>query len=182
MNPDMQATDLRLARTPERAQSDVPLRTLPTKQTVARTTVSRRPSAAATVVFDLLDPIPFGFFVAALIFDAVYARSPEVMWVKSAAWLIAIGLVFAIVPRVINLVHVWLPGAQRSTAGDKAGFFLYLFGVVTAIVNSFVHSRDAFAVMPEGLWLSVLTVALLVAGIVVVSLARQASLSYEVRA
>jgi uncharacterized membrane protein len=62
-------------------------------------------SVAATGVFALLNPIPFGCFVAALIFDVVYARSAELMWGKSAAWLIAIGLLFAVLPRLINLAR-----------------------------------------------------------------------------
>lgn len=134
------------------------------------TDVKKRSSTTAAIVFDLLNPIPFGFFVAALIFDLVYARSADVLWFKSAAWLISIGLFFAVVPRLINLVRVWFPGARRSTGRDKAAFFFYLLGVLCAIVNAFVHSRDAYAIVPEGLWLSALTVVLLVVGSVLVSL------------
>ena len=113
-------------------------------------------------IFDLLDPVPYGLFVAALIFDAVYVNSGEILWMKSAAWLIAIGLVFAVIPRFINLARVWFPPGGRRIGGEIAGFWLYLGAVVAAIVNAFVHSRDAYGVMPEGLWLSVLTVLLLV--------------------
>ncbi|MBC7662796.1 MAG: hypothetical protein H7276_03210 [Caulobacter sp.] len=132
--------------------------------------IQKRTSTAATVVFDLLNPIPFGFFVGALIFDVIYTRSADVLWVKSAAWLICIGLFVAVVPRLINLVRVWFPGARPGTARDKAAFFLYLLAVVVAIVNALVHSRDAYAAVPQGVWLSVLTVALLVAGNVLVTL------------
>ena len=127
-------------------------------------------SITAAVVFDLLNPIPFGFFVGALIFDAVYANSADSLWVKSASWLIAIGLLFAVVPRLINLVRVWFPGPRPSTARDKGAFFLYLLGIAAAIVNAFVHGRDAYATIPEGLLLSILTVALLVLGNVLVTL------------
>lgn len=132
--------------------------------------VHKRSSITAAVLFDLLNPIPFGFFVAALIFDAVYANGAVVMWFKSAAWLIALGLFFAVVPRLINLVWVWFPGARSSTARDKVAFFLYLLGVAAAVVNAFVHSRDAYAIVPEGLLLSILTVALIVLGNVLVTL------------
>jgi uncharacterized membrane protein len=127
-------------------------------------------SITVAVVFDLLNPIPFGFFVAALIFDAVYAKSADILWVKSAAWLISIGLLFALVPRLINLVRVWFTGPRRSATREKAAFFLYFFGVVAAIFNAFVHSRDAYATIPEGLWLSILTVAFLGIGNVLVTL------------
>ncbi len=60
--------------------------------------VQKRNSATAAVLFDVLDPIPFGFFVAALIFNAVYINSADVMWFKSAAWLISIWLFFAVMP------------------------------------------------------------------------------------
>lgn len=142
--------------------------------------VPKRSSTTAAVVFDLLNPIPFGFFVGALIFDVIYARNADVLWVKAAAWLISIGLVFAVVPRLINLVRVWFPGTQRSTGRAKAAFFLNLAGVAAAIVNAFVHSRDAYGVMPLGVWLSILTVALLIVGTVLTTL--QQSNNYYDRA
>lgn len=132
--------------------------------------IQKRSSSTAAVLFNLLNPIPFGFFVAALIFDAVYAKSTDVMWYKSAAWLITLGLFFAVIPRLINLAWVWFPGDRLSTARDKGAFFLYLLGVAAAIVNAFVHSRDAYAVIPEGLWLSILTVVLLVLANVILTL------------
>ncbi|WP_317845658.1 hypothetical protein [Achromobacter xylosoxidans] len=117
-------------------------------------------------MFALLNPIPFGFFVAALIFDAIYVGSTNVLWVKSAAWLNAVGLIFAIIPRLINLVHVWIP-ASRSVRVEKLDFWLNLVAIVAAIVNAFVHSRDAYGVMPEGVWLSAVTVALIAIGFVI---------------
>lgn len=54
-------------------------------------------SRLATAISDLLDPVAFGLFVAALIFDVIYANSPQAMWVKGASWLVSIGLVFAII-------------------------------------------------------------------------------------
>ena len=127
-----------------------------------RQDVDRSRSKAAAVAFDLLDPIPYGFFVGALVFDASYLKTAEILWVKAAAWLIAIGLLFAVLPRLINLVRVCFPGGMQRAAGEMAGFWLNLLAVVAAITNAFVHSRDAFGVMPEGLWLSCLTVVLLV--------------------
>lgn len=121
----------------------------------------KRSSTTAAVLFNLLNPIPYGFFVGALIFDVTYANSADVLWLKAAAWLIAIGLVVAVIPRLINLVRVWFPGNRRSALRERAAFFVYLLGIAAAIVNAFVHSRDAYAVMPEGMWLSVLTVVLL---------------------
>lgn len=132
--------------------------------------IARRPSLAAAIVFDLLNPVPYGFFVGALVFDVVYANSPDLMWVKCAAWLISLGLVVAIAPRLINLVQVWRPGAGRYTAPSKAAFVLHLAGIAAAIANAFVHSRDAYAAVPDGVWLSAITVALMSAGNIFVTL------------
>jgi len=130
------------------------------------------PSIAANAAYGLLNPIPFGCFVAALIFDVVYARSGELLWNKSAAWLIAIGLLFAIIPRLINLVQIWGPSRRAALTSDKLDFWLNLLAIAAAIVNAFVHSRDAYAVVPAGVWLSACTVILLSVGNVVVSVRR----------
>lgn len=133
---------------------------------------TRDSSIAANIVYGLLNPIPFGFFIAALVFDVVYVRSGEIMWDKSSAWLIAIGLLFAIVPRLIDLVQVWITHRRRTLMVEKLDFWLNLLAIAAAIVNSFVHSRDAYGVAPAGMWLSACTVILLCIGNVLVSMQR----------
>ena len=122
-----------------------------------------RRSVVANLVYGVLDPIPFGCFAAALVFDLVYVRAANVLWNKGAAWLIAFGLVAAIVPRLVNLAQVWITSRRSATSADRIDFFLNLLAIVAAVFNSFVHSRDAYAVVPAGAWLSAATVALLVA-------------------
>jgi len=134
-----------------------------------------RRSVVANAIYGLLNPIPFGFFVAALIFDIIYARSAEVMWGKGAAWLIVFGLLFAVIPRLVNLVQVWITGRRYSTNADKLDFWLNLVAIVAAIFNAFVHSRDAYAVVPAGLWLSVCTVILLSIAHVVIAVQHSAA-------
>jgi uncharacterized membrane protein len=122
----------------------------------------------ASAVFNLLNPIPFGLFVAVMIFDIVYANTAEVLWVKSAAWLVSLGLIFAIVPRLINLGFVWF-GKNRAPLAAKLDFWLNLVAVVTALVNAFVHSRDAYAAIPDAIWLSVVTVISMAIGRIVLA-------------
>lgn len=129
----------------------------------------RQRSSLANCIYQLFNPIPFGFFVAALIFDVVYFQTAEMMWSKGAAWLITIGLFFAIIPRLINLVSVWIPRGRNVLGAEKIDFGLNLIGILAAIVNAFVHSRDAYAVMPSGMILSVVTVACIAVSIVVAS-------------
>jgi uncharacterized membrane protein len=120
--------------------------------------------SVTSAIFDVLDPIPFGFFVAALIFDIIYANTAVVLWVKAAAWLISIGLVFAIVPQLINLARTWFTRGRGRTRNLALNFWLNVVAIVAALLNAFVHSRDAYATMPDGVWLSALTVLALVIG------------------
>lgn len=115
--------------------------------------------SVTSAIFNLLDPIPFGFFVGALIFDIIYAKTANIFWMKNAAWLITIGLLFAIIPQLINLAVVWFSKRRIRSRGQVINFWLNVVGIVAALVNAFVHSRDAYAVMPDGVWLSILTVA-----------------------
>jgi uncharacterized membrane protein len=131
-----------------------------------------RRSIVAESVYGLLNPIPFGCFVAALVFDVIYSKSATIQWDKGAAWLIVFGLLFAIVPRLVNLWQVWITSRRSATRAEKLDFWLNLFAIVAAIVNAFVHSRDAYAVVPTGLWLSVCTVILLSAGHIIIAVER----------
>ncbi len=126
-------------------------------------------SVVANAIYGLLNPIPFGFFVAALIFDIVYLRTAVMQWDKAAAWLIAIGLVFAIIPRLVNLAQVWITSRRNALRADRIDFWLNLFAIVAAIFNAFVHSRDAYASMPTGAWLSAFTVMVLAIGRITVA-------------
>ena len=140
--------------------------------------VEPRRSIVAAGIYGLLNPIPYGLFVAALIFDIIYVKSAVMMWDKSAAWLIVFGLLIAVVPRLINLAQVWITSRQAATRAEKLDFWLNLLAIIAAIVNAFVHSRDAYAVVPAGLWLSICTVALLSIGFIVVSVEHAAPRGY----
>ena len=131
-----------------------------------------RRSVVAESIYGLLNPIPFGCFVAALIFDIIYSETAVMLWDKAAAWLIVFGLLFAVVPRLVNLTQVWITSRRTATRTDKLDFWLNLFAIVVAIVNAFVHSRDAYAVVPAGMWLSVCTVILLSIGNIAVAMER----------
>jgi uncharacterized membrane protein len=137
-----------------------------------------RRSIVAETIYGLLNPIPFGCFVAALIFDIIYSETAVMLWDKGAAWLIVFGLLFAVVPRLVNLTQVWITSRRTATRTDKLDFWLNLSAIVVAIINAFVHSRDAFAVVPTGLWLSVCTVILLSIGNIIVALERAARGGY----
>jgi uncharacterized membrane protein len=140
-----------------------------------RSIAAPRRSVVANAVYGLLNPLPFGLFVAALNFDIIYARTAELLWDKGAAWLITFGLLIAVIPRLVNLAQVWITSRPTASRTDRIDFWLNLFAIVAAIFNAFVHSRDAYAVVPAGVWLSICTVLLLSIAHVVVAVDYSAS-------
>jgi uncharacterized membrane protein len=130
---------------------------------------ARYRSRTATAIYDLLNPIPFGMFVGTLIFDIIFTTTGNVFWGKGAAWLVSVGLIIAIIPRLINLGHVWFGGRAAVTRFERMDFWLNLLGIIAAIVNAFVHSRDAYAMVPLNVILSVVTVAVISIGYVVLA-------------
>jgi uncharacterized membrane protein len=122
-----------------------------------------------SALFNLLDPIPFGLFVGVLIFDIAYANTGYILWAKSSAWLVSLGLVFAIVPQLINLGFVWFSKRHVRSSSQVLNFCLNVVGIVAALINAFVHSRDAYAVIPAGVWLSLVTVLTMAVGRVILT-------------
>ncbi|WP_208952230.1 DUF2231 domain-containing protein [Rahnella sp. ChDrAdgB13] len=115
----------------------------------------------ATALYELLNPIPLGFFVAAWIFDILYMKTFINMWTDAANWLIVLGLLIAVIPRLINLIQVWSGPKSFADSAVKLHFWLNLVAVILAIFNAFIHSRDAYAVVPAGVILSTGVVVLM---------------------
>jgi uncharacterized membrane protein len=132
-------------------------------------------SVVAQAIYGLLNPVPFGFFVACLVFDITYAHTAVVMWGKAADWLVTLGLLFAVIPRLINLVQVWITSRKFSTGADRFDFLLNFVAIVIAIFNAFVHTRDAYEVVPTSVWLSIFTVALLSVSFILTAVRNNAS-------
>ena len=96
-------------------------------------------------------------FIAALIADYAYWTSFQVEWSNFASWLVAGGLVFGAAALVFAASDVSLDGGKGKSLVYS---LLLLLTWLLGFINAFVHARDAWAVMPSGLVLS-LVVALL---------------------
>jgi len=123
-------------------------------------------SSAAVIaghpVHPALVPFPIAFFVGALVTDLAYWRTADMMWADFSIWLITAGLImgaFAAIAGVIDFLgnrHI----RRLSPAWAHALGNIVALGL--ALLNAFVHSRDAYtSVVPEGLLLSALVVIIL---------------------
>lgn len=117
------------------------------------------PSRPLHPLHAILLAFPLPLFLGALLSDLAYSKSFEVQWANFASWLNAGALLvggFAVLWALIGLVRAG-PARRRH-----AGFYFVALAAmwVLGLVNAFVHGKDAFAMMPEALYLSAI-VALL---------------------
>lgn len=122
-------------------------------------------SLAPTAVYRPIHPVHaaalggvFPLFLCALLADYAFYSTYEIQWSNFAAWL----LVAAMVVTSVALIAALIGQARRSR---RLVYTLVLVAIwVLGFINNLQHARDNFAVMPGGLWLSVvLTVLALVA-------------------
>jgi uncharacterized membrane protein len=107
----------------------------------------------------ILLAFPFPLFLGALLSDLAYWSSFQVQWANFSSWLIAGGLLvgaFALLWALVNLFRSGTGRKRRPTL-----YFIVLLAMwVLGFVNAFVHAKDAWATMPEGLYLSAITTLL----------------------
>jgi uncharacterized membrane protein len=107
----------------------------------------------------ILLAFPLPLFVGALISDLAYRASFHIQWANFSSWLIAGGLLvggFAVLWALVDLIR-----SGRSRRKRAATYFVVLLAMWgLGFVNALVHAKDAYAIMPEGLYLSAVAAAL----------------------
>lgn len=128
--------------------------------------VSDTPRSTARIgghpIHPMLVPFPIVCFIGTLATDIAYAVTADMQWANFSAWLLTVGLVISIFVvlaglidalgdrRILRLRPAWIHALGNAVA------------LILAIVNAFVHTRDAYtSVVPEGLVLSALVVLIL---------------------
>ncbi|WP_323614966.1 DUF2231 domain-containing protein [Pseudomonas putida] len=97
-------------------------------------------------------------FLGALLSDIAYFKSYQIQWSNFASWLIAGGLLFCGLTLLFALAN--LLRAERKGGRPTLYFLLLLVTWVLGLVNAFEHAKDAWAVMPAGLVLSLIVTVL----------------------
>lgn len=96
-------------------------------------------------------------FLGALLSDIAYFRTFEIQWNNFASWFIVGGLVLGGAAMVCALLGL---APARRTRASLLHALLWLAAWVFGFFNALMHARDAWASMPGGLVLSVITFAL----------------------
>ncbi len=96
---------------------------------------------------------PFPLFLGALLSDLAYWSTFQIQWANFSSWLIAGGLLVGAFAVLWALVNQFRRGTARK--GRLVLYFLVLLAIwVLGFVNALVHAKDAWATMPESLYLS----------------------------
>lgn len=100
-------------------------------------------------------------FAGALLSDVAYHRSAEIQWSNFASWLIVGGMVFCGCALLWAIIELFRSDRRAPSAITLVGLLLATF--VLGFIDALVHAKDAWAVMPGGLILSLLVAPLAIA-------------------
>ena len=107
-------------------------------------------------------PIPIVCFIGVLLTDLTYWWSGEMMWADFSAWLVSVGVIFAVLAGIFGLIDFISSRSIRAQAPAWPHAIGNGVVLILAALNMFVHSRDAWtSVVPWGLALSAATVVVL---------------------
>jgi uncharacterized membrane protein len=97
-------------------------------------------------------------FLGAVLSDIAYFRTYQIQWSNFASWLIAGSLVLAAIALIFAIFDLFR--ADRRARGVGPYALILLATWLVGFFNALIHARDAWAAMPTGLVLSVITVVL----------------------
>jgi uncharacterized membrane protein len=96
---------------------------------------------------------PFPMYLTAWFSDLAYMRSFQIQWLNFSQWVIVGALLLggcALLWALIDLIR-----ARPIDKGRHTTYFvLLLVTFIVGFINELIHAKDAFATMPEGMYLS----------------------------
>jgi uncharacterized membrane protein len=123
-------------------------------------TVSVQPRYAPTVhpLHGVLLAGALTLFMGTLLADVAYAKTFDVQWKNFSSWMLAGALLFSGIALLCAVIGSFRP-VQRARGFIPYAVLLLITWLV-GFFNALMHARDAWASMPTGLVLSVITVVL----------------------
>ncbi|WP_237065818.1 DUF2231 domain-containing protein [Loktanella sp. M215] len=111
----------------------------------------------------MLVVFPLTCFTLTLFTDLAYWQTSDLMWQNFSAWLLFAGLVFGGLAALAGLVDLVANPRIRAISTAWVHAVGNICVLLLALLNSLVHAGDGWtAVVPWGLALSALTVAIMV--------------------
>lgn len=123
--------------------------------------ITPRLGLASQPVYATLVQFPAVCFTGALLTDIMYRQTALFMWNNFSAWLLTAGCIMAAFAGIAGLITWFKYPHVRRLRFAGLHVICALVALALSIVNAFVHSRDAYATMPEGLVLSVIVFVLM---------------------
>ncbi len=125
-----------------------------------------RPRATAKIgthpIHPMLIPFPIVFLVGTFVADVVFSQNGDLFWVRGATYLLGAGIVTALLAAVFGFVDFLGSQRVRDLSHAWQHMLANLLAVVVAVVNFLLRfGGEADAVLPTGLILSGITVAIL---------------------
>jgi uncharacterized membrane protein len=112
-------------------------------------------------IHGILSAYPLAFFTGAFATDLIYLQSANMMWANFSAWLIAAGILMGVLAGLVGIVDAIAARSRRRQARRWPHSLLTSAMMIVALVNAFIHSRDAWtSVVPTGIILSAVATVL----------------------
>ena len=100
-------------------------------------------------------------FLGGLVSDIAYSSTYQIQWSNFSSWLLAGAMVFtglALLWSFIELIR-----ARPHKGWPLISFLLLLVAFVVGLIDCFIHARDAFGTMPDGLIFSAIVTLIVIA-------------------
>lgn len=119
---------------------------------------------ASHPIHGMLAAYPLAFFTGALVTDIFYANTADMQWANFSIWLITGGLLMGVLAAIVGIVDGVANRRRRPRRSSWPHSLGTLLMMALALVNAFIHSRDAWtSVVPTGLILSAIVAVLALA-------------------
>jgi uncharacterized membrane protein len=121
-------------------------------------------SIAGHPIHPMLIPFPVVFLVTAFVTDLVFWWTGYAIWATTSMWLLGAGIIMALVAALFGFTDFVGDARIRDISDAWQHLIGNLVVVVLALINWFIRYKSGAAagVFPWGIWISLITVLLLI--------------------